>query len=147
MESAHHFSSRPDCNNTADVPSFTLGTALLQSHLFLICVVLTYNDSRKDLHKLCQIPGNCQCNWLLVSTLARRTFASFSVFPGKFLFCTGMTASIGWPSPAPRLHIDDCFEIHNFQDCNHWVAKSCTTTAYRRLFRDSLSSVICSNQI
>ena len=25
-----------------------------QSHLFLICVVLTYNDSRKDLHKLCQ---------------------------------------------------------------------------------------------
>ena len=28
MESAHHFSSRPDCNNTADVPSFTLRTAL-----------------------------------------------------------------------------------------------------------------------
>ena len=27
MESAHHFSSRPDCNNTADVPSFTLRTA------------------------------------------------------------------------------------------------------------------------
>ena len=26
--SAHHFSSRPDCNNTADVPSFTLRTAL-----------------------------------------------------------------------------------------------------------------------
>ena len=28
MESAHHFSSRPDCSNTADVPSFTLRTAL-----------------------------------------------------------------------------------------------------------------------
>ena len=28
MESAHHFSSRPDCNNAADVPSFTLRTAL-----------------------------------------------------------------------------------------------------------------------
>ena len=28
MESAHHFSSRPDCNNTAEVPSFTLRTAL-----------------------------------------------------------------------------------------------------------------------
>ena len=28
MESVHHFSSRPDCNNTADVPSFTLRTAL-----------------------------------------------------------------------------------------------------------------------
>ena len=35
-----------------------------QSHLFLICVVLTYNDSRKDLHKLFQIPKNCQCKWL-----------------------------------------------------------------------------------
>ena len=28
MEAAHRFSSRPDCNNTADVPSFTLRTAL-----------------------------------------------------------------------------------------------------------------------
>ena len=28
MESAHHFSSRPDCNNTADVPSLILRTAL-----------------------------------------------------------------------------------------------------------------------
>ena len=28
MESAHQFSSSPDCNNTADVPSFTLRTAL-----------------------------------------------------------------------------------------------------------------------
>ena len=28
MESAHHFSFRPDCNNTAEVPSFTLRIAL-----------------------------------------------------------------------------------------------------------------------
>ena len=28
MESAHHFSSNPDCGNTAEVPSFTLRTAL-----------------------------------------------------------------------------------------------------------------------
>ena len=28
MESANHFASRPDCNNTAEVPSFTLRTAL-----------------------------------------------------------------------------------------------------------------------
>ena len=28
MESAHQFSFRPDCNNTAEVPSFTLRTAL-----------------------------------------------------------------------------------------------------------------------
>ena len=28
MDSAHHFPSRPDCNNTAEVPFFTLRTAL-----------------------------------------------------------------------------------------------------------------------
>ena len=28
MESAHQLSFRPDCNNTAEVPSFTLRTAL-----------------------------------------------------------------------------------------------------------------------
>ena len=33
--------------------------------------------------------------------------------PEKFLFCTDMLGSIGWPSPAPRLHINDCFEIEN----------------------------------
>ena len=27
------------------------------------------------------------------------------------------------------------------EDCNHWVAKSCTTTAYRWLLRDSLPSL------
>ena len=32
-----------------------------QSHLFLICVVLTYNDSRMIPRKTCQIPRNCQC--------------------------------------------------------------------------------------
>ena len=42
-----------------------------------------------------------------------RNFASSLVFPEKFLFCTDTTGSIGWPSPAPRLQIDDCFEIRN----------------------------------
>ena len=32
-----------------------------QSHLFLICVVLTYNDSRIIPRKTCQSPKNCQC--------------------------------------------------------------------------------------
>ena len=35
-------------------------------------------------------------------------------FPEKFLFCTDTIGSIGWPSPAPRPHIDDCSKIHNF---------------------------------
>ena len=68
-----------------------------QSHLFPICVVSTYNDSRKDLHKLCQIPTNCRCKWLQASYLAPWTFASSFVFPEKFLFCTDTTGSIGWP--------------------------------------------------
>ena len=84
--------------------------------LFLICVVFTYSDSRKDVHKLCQIPRNCQCKWLQASYPAPRTFASSIRFPEKFLFCTDTPGSIGWPSLAPRLHIDDCFEIHIL----HW---------------------------
>ena len=36
-----------------------------------------------------------------------------SEFPEKFLFCTDMIGSMGWPSLAPRLRIDDCFEVHN----------------------------------
>ena len=31
----------------------------------------------------------------------------------KFLFCTDTLGSIEWLSPAPRLHLGDCFEIHN----------------------------------
>ena len=34
----------------------------------------------------------------------------------------------------------EVFVLHR-QDCNHCVARSCTTTAYRWLFRDSLSSL------
>ena len=48
-------------------------------------------------------------------------------FLKKFLFCTDTTGSIGWPSPAPRVHIDDCFEIHNFTEnfviCCYQVTK------------------------
>ena len=31
----------------------------------------------------------------------------------KFYFCTDTPGSIEWLDPAPRLHIDDCFEIRN----------------------------------
>ena len=51
-----------------------------QFHLFLICEVLTCNDSRIIPREIFQIPENCQCKWLLVSTSAPRTFASFSGF-------------------------------------------------------------------
>ena len=35
------------------------------------------------------------------------------VFLVKFWSCTDMPGSIGWPSPAPRLHTGDCFEHRN----------------------------------
>ena len=44
MESAHHFSSKPDCNVTADVPSLILRTTL-SAILFVL--------------DRCQIPRNC----------------------------------------------------------------------------------------
>ena len=31
----------------------------------------------------------------------------------QFCFCTDTPGSIEWLDPAPRLHIDDCFEIRN----------------------------------
>ena len=73
--------------------------------------------TRIILHKTCQNFKNCQRTWLLVSLLAPGTSVGSSGFTEKFLFCTGR------------------------KDCNHWVAKSCTTTAYRWLCRDSHPSL------
>ena len=116
MESAHQFSSGPDCNNTAAVPSFTLRTALsaipFVSDLCGVDVQWFQERSSQTFAN----SRNCRCKWLQVSYSAPRTFASSFVFPEKFLFCKDLTGSIKWPSPAPRLHVDDCFEIHNF----HW---------------------------
>ena len=115
----HSIPSNPPTNFHPD-----LIATILQRCLPLLCALLsqqshlfpTYNHSRKDLHKLCQIPTQCQRRWLQASYSAPRTFASSFVFPQKFLFCTNTTGSIGWPSPAPRLHTGDCFEIRNL----HW---------------------------
>ena len=62
MESATIF--RPDPIATIQQRCLPLLCALLfqQSHLFLIYVVLTWNDSRKDLHKICQILGIVNVN-------------------------------------------------------------------------------------
>ena len=52
-------------DRTAKAPQMSLLLSLCallfqQSHLFLICVVLTYYDSRIVPRKTCQIPRNCQ---------------------------------------------------------------------------------------
>ena len=79
-----------------------------QSHLFLICVVLTCNDSRIIPRKTCQIPRNCQCKWLLVSSSAPGASLGSSGSPGKFLYNTGMIVSTVLPNLVPPKHIDDC---------------------------------------
>ena len=79
--------------------------------MFPICVVSTYNDSRKDLHKTCQIIEICQCKRLLVSSSAeRRTFVDSLAFPEKFSFYMGATVSTELPSLVPLQRVDDCFE-------------------------------------
>ena len=74
--------------------------------------MLTYNDSRISLHKLWQIPWKCQCKWLL----------RFLVGPKNICKLFSVSREV--------------FVLHGY-DWIHWLAKSCTTTAYRRLFRDS----------
>ena len=117
MESANYFSSRPECNNTPQRCLLSLCALLFQkSHLFLIGVVLTYNDSKKDLHTLCQIPRNWQCKWLEASYSGSRNFCKL-----LWVSCeVSVLRGYGWI---------------------HWVARSCTTTAYRWLFRDSQFSL------
>ena len=106
MESTHHLlSSRSVCNSTAEVPSSTLRTALKQSHLFPICEVSTYNDSRISLHRFCQIPGKCQCKGPLVSTSAARTSASSFLFAVKFSFYTDMIEYMELPNLVPRYSV------------------------------------------
>ena len=83
-----------------------------QSHLFLICVVLTYNDSRIIHRKICQIPRNCRCEWLLVSSSAPRTSLGSSGSPEKFLFHMARIVTTALPNLVPPRHIDDCYAIH-----------------------------------
>ena len=92
---------------------------LQQSHLFLLCVVLTYNDSRIMPRKTCQIPKN--------SLSAPRTFVTSSGSPVKFLLHMAMIVSTVLPSLVPPRHIGDCSAIHfftkNFVICSNQVTE------------------------
>ena len=87
-----------------------------KSHVFLIGVVLTYNDSRIIPRKTCHILRNCQCKWLWVSLSAPGTSVGSSGFPEKFLFCTGWIETTEWPNLVPQQRIDDSVVIHIL----HW---------------------------
>ena len=112
MESAHQFPSRPDCNNTAEVPSSTLRTALSAIPFVSDLWCRRTMVPGRIFTSFAKFQGIVSVN-NFSSYLAPRTIASFSGFLVKFLYCTDMIGSSGWPSPAPRLYIDDCFEIRN----------------------------------
>ena len=117
MESANYFSSTTWLQQYRRCPFFhSKHCSFSHSICFWSVVVLTYNDSRTDLHKSCQIPRNCQCKWLWVSSSAPGTSLGSSRSPGKILFYTGIVLSTVLPSLAPRLRIDDCSAIHFL----HW---------------------------
>ena len=86
MDSAHHFSYRPDCNSTADVPSFILRTAL---SAILIISDLCGVDVQWFQERSSQYVPNSkenQCKWLLVSRRPQEILQALLRFLGSFCF-------------------------------------------------------------
>ena len=101
---------------------------LQQYHSSRIDEVSKFDASTMNLHRMCPIPMICLCKRLSAFLTAPRTFVSSSLFPEKFLFCTGMSVSIEWLNPVLRPRIGDRFEIHtsfveDFVICCHQVTK------------------------
>ena len=100
-------------DQTALVPQMSLlslyALLFLQAHLFLICVALTYNASRRFLRKTAKFQGIVSVNDF---GFPRRFQELHQGSPEKFLFCTGRTVTTGLPSLVPPRHIDDCSAIH-----------------------------------
>ena len=145
MESVHPSLPRPDCNSTADVPSFNLRTALstipFVSDLCGVDVQWFHDNSSQP----CQIPRHCQCKWLLVSSSAPGTSLGSSGSPGNFLVYTGRTVTTVLPNLVPPRHIDDCHAIHflhwEFGDplwSNHQNLSDLGTTVPARLLQEAL---------
>ena len=112
MESVQHFSSNSNCNNTADVLSFTLRTALTAKPFVSDRwgVEIRWFHDEFSL-KICQSPVTCQQMNFHFSDGSRK-FVELCSISWKFLSCTGTTESIEWLNLASRLSIDDCFETH-----------------------------------
>ena len=102
---------------------FSAHLHFLQSHLFPIGVVLTCNDSRRDLSQdFAEFQGIVSVNDFLASCRAPKTFASFFEFSCE-VFVLHEYARIHWVAKfcTHDLHIGDCFEIRN---C-HWGPCDC----------------------
>ena len=98
MESAHHSLSRPDCNSTADVPSFTLRTALSAiPFVFDLCGV--------DVQWFQDLPNSKKLSAWMIFGFLRTSLGSYW-FPEKILFCTGRLLSLVPPTAHRRLFRD-----------------------------------------
>ena len=116
MESAHHSLSRPDCNNTADAPFFHSAHCSFSNPICFSSV------------------------WCWCTMIPGELFTGFAEFQGivsvnDFWFPLGfqelLQASLGF---LRSLVLHWCAWIH-------WVARSCTTTAYRWFSRGSQFSL------
>ena len=61
IESDRHFSSSPDCSNTAGVPFLLVGRLFQPCHFPRIDEVLKCGDSMTNLHILSEVPSSCVC--------------------------------------------------------------------------------------
>ena len=96
MEYAHHFSSRPDCNNTADVPSFTLRTALSAIPFVFRSVWCRRTMIPGEIFtSFAKFQGIVNVNDFRLPIRLQELFVSSFVFPVKFLFCTDTTGPLG----------------------------------------------------
>ena len=111
------FHPSPIATILADVPSFTLRTAL--SAMPFVSDrwgVVKFDNSMINLHKMCKIPMNCQCKWLSAFLTARGTFVNCFPSPVKSLFCTDRTEPTEWQDLEQRQRIGDCLLIR----IPHW---------------------------
>ena len=116
MESAHHSSVRPDCNNTARCPLFHSAHCSLSNPICFWSV------------------------WCWRTLIPGKIFTSLAKFQG-IVSVNDLRLPIRLQELLQALlRFLRSFVLHGY-DWIHWVAKSCTTTAYRWLFRDSPPSL------
>ena len=90
----------PDLTATAPQMSLLSLCALLfrQSHLCLICVAMTYNDSRKVLRNTCQILWNCQCKITFGFFVGSKHFCKLFCVTREVFFYMGRIVTIELPN-------------------------------------------------
>ena len=145
MESAHHSLSRSDCTQHHKRPFFdSTHCSFCQSHLFLFCVALTYNDSRIIPRKTCQNFQELSV-WMTFgfSRRLQGTSSGSSGSPGKFLFYIGRVVTTVLPSLVPPRHIDDCGVTHILHEelCDPQLSSRQNFPLWARLYQH----VFCKN--